>query len=172
MGIDETIAILGFQRSGVIVGNETTSRGLERDERCVTHLTARGQTWTRCGRDTYRVPVICNTSNIYIHREKSLRAIEKEKTVGEFKNLKSLTYSRIEFNVSRTIDRNFCKFLSNFHGVIMELGYVNNNNGNSSRYLSVVRKVFEYLVHDYRVVKWNARGEVKRRGIVSVLGWN
>lgn len=53
----------------------------------------------------------------------------------------------------------------------MELGYVNNNNGNSSRYLSVVRKVFEYLVHDYRVVKWNARGEVKRRRIVSVLGW-
>lgn len=67
MGIDETIAILGFQRSGVIVGNETTSRGLERDERCVTHLTARGQTWTRCGRDIYRVPVICNTSNIYIY---------------------------------------------------------------------------------------------------------
>lgn len=112
MGIDETIAILGFQRSGVIVGNETTSRGLERDERCVTHLTARGQTWTRCGRDTYRVPVICNTSNIYIHREKSLRVIEKEKTVGEFKNLWRLKDSNLLESNSIYRERSTVTFVS------------------------------------------------------------
>lgn len=90
MGIDETtIAILGFQRSGVIVGNETTSRGLERDERCVTHLTARGQTWTRCGRDTYRVPVICNTSNIYIYTVKNrFERLKKKKLSVNLKILK------------------------------------------------------------------------------------
>lgn len=89
MGIDETIAILGFQRSGVIVGNETTSRGLERDERCVTHLTARGQTWTRCGRDIYRIPVICNTSNIYIYTVKNrFERLKKKKLSVNLKILK------------------------------------------------------------------------------------